>query len=225
MFGERSSWKTGIHYTHGVTNFKDHAEGLDDSIAGAFSQLAARRPGDTMVVSPTQRATFAEIDSLSRAVEQLIALARLEFGLIGLAAPNGPAFLAGFLAIQRTQHAALLLDPLSPQEDRRRVLNVMGANAILECGVAWPSSATDYRLSRVETPLTAPLARGIAAVKLTSGSTGVPRAVAMRAGSLMATRHSSRLPWGWQPDDRFFSDPHVAFLRFHHPRASAMVAG
>ena len=120
-----------------------------DGIVGAFARLVARRASDEVVVSPGRRATFGEIDSLSRVLSERIAAEAIERGcLVGLAAPNGPAFLAGFLALRRAGQVALLLDPRAPFEDRRRALTVLGTTAVLECTSAWPTSTADFRLSR-----------------------------------------------------------------------------
>lgn len=158
-----------------------------------------------MVVSSGRRATFAEIDSLSRAVSDRVLAARIEPGsLVGLAAPNGPAFLAGFVAVRRSGQAALLLDPLAPPEDRLRAVTTLGANAVLECADAWPSSAADFRLTRVATSAGPRMPPGIAAVKLTSGSTGVPRGVAMRTEHLLADEAALTRTMGLRDDDRLW---------------------
>lgn len=198
-----------------------------DAILDAFQQMVARRPSDTIVVSPVRRATFAEIDSLSRAVSEQIAAASLEHnGLVGLAAPNGPAFLAGFLAIRRANQAALLLDPLPPPEDRRRAVAVMGATAVLDCQLEWPSSAADFRLSRNESPAALRTTRGVVAVKLTSGSTGFPRGVAMAAEALMADEDALAFSMGFRHNDRLLAAiPMSHSYGFTTLALSAMVRG
>jgi long-chain acyl-CoA synthetase len=122
--------------------------------------------------------------------------------LVGLAAPNGPAFLAGFVALRRTGQAALLLDPLAPHEDRRRVVTALGASAVLECADPWPSSAADFCFTRVAPPAGSRSLPGVAVVKLTSGSTGVPRGVAMRTEHLLADEAALTRTMGLRDDDR-----------------------
>ena len=103
-----------------------------------------------MVVAQSQRATFADVDALSRAVAARISSTHVEpGGLVGLAAPNGAAFLAGFLALRRATQAVLLLDPLAPVEERRRAISAVGATAVLTCASAWPRSVDDFQFSPI----------------------------------------------------------------------------
>lgn len=177
-----------------------------DAIVEAFLRLVAQRPNGLMAISPTRRATFAQIESLSREVGERIAAAPLGSGsLIGLAAPNGPAFLAGFLAIRRANQAALLLDPMAPAEDRRRVVTVMGAATVLDCEDAWPASARDFRLSQSAGSDLLRTLPGIAAVRVTSGSTGIPRGVAMPPAALLADEAALAFSMGFRNDDRLLA--------------------
>ncbi|MEO8678357.1 MAG: class I adenylate-forming enzyme family protein [Vicinamibacterales bacterium] len=173
------------------------------SIAGAFSQLVARRASEVMVASPSARATFGDIDALSRALGERLSASGLAPGsLVGLAAPNGPAFLAGFLALRRTQQTAVLLDPLAPPEDRRRVVAAIGVAAVLSCAKPWPSSAAEFQLTGLEPSAQSCSQGDVAAVKLTSGSTGAPRGVAMRDEHLLADEGALALTMGFRDTDR-----------------------
>jgi len=175
------------------------------AIVAAFSSLAARRPGDPIVVSGARRATFAEIDTLSLAIAARMTLAPVEpGGLVGLAAPNGPAFLAGFLGLRRARQTVVLLDPVAPAEERRRALAAVGATAVLTCTNAWPDSVDDFQFV-VDSATTRPSLLDIAAVKLTSGSTGVPRGIAMREEHLLADEMALALAMGFRDDDRLLS--------------------
>ncbi len=176
-----------------------------DGILSAFSSLAGRRSNDVLVMSPGRRATVGEIDVLSRAVSEQIVAARIQpGGLVGLAAPNGPSFLAGFVALRRAGQAALLLDPHAPDEDRRRAVTTVGASAVLACADGWPSSQSDFRITRVPVSAGVGTLSDIAAVKLTSGSTGVPRGVAMRAENLLADEDALARTMGLRDDDRLW---------------------
>ncbi len=158
------------------------------------------------MVSTSRRATLGEIESLSRAVaRQIVAPFLPSGGLVGLAAPNGPAFLAGFLALRRAGLTALLLDPTAPIEDRRRVVSVLGACAVLECLEAWPASPADFRVSRLGVETTARSMSDVAAVKLTSGSTGAPRGVAMSADTLLADEAALAVTMGLRDGDRLLA--------------------
>lgn len=199
-----------------------------DGILGAFARLAARRAHDEVVVSPGQRATLGEIDSLSRVLCEQISAERIERGrLVGLAAPNGLAFLAGFVALRRAGQVALLLDPRAPFEDWRRTLRVLGASAVLECKSAWPTSAADFGLSREGAEPGPGIPRGeIAAVALTSGSTGVPRGVAKRTDALLADEAALAASMGFRDDDRLLASiPMSHSYGFTTLALSALVRG
>ena len=182
------------------------SDASSDGIVTAFSRLVARQPSGAIVVSSRRRATFGEIDALSRAVSDRVLAARAEPGaLVGLAAPNGPAFLAGFMGLRRAGQSALLLDPLAPQEDRQRAVTTLGASAVLECSDAWPSSAGDFRLTHTAASASIRGLPGIAAVKLTSGSTGAPRGVAMRTEHLLTDEAALNHTMGLCSDDRLWA--------------------
>lgn len=173
------------------------------SIVEAFSQLVTRRASDAMVVSQARRATFGEIDCLARAIGDRIAEAHIEpGGLMGLAAANGPAFLAAFLGMRRACQTAVLLDPFAPPEDRRRAVAAVGATAVIACENPWPASVADFHLSPVDSRAERQPLPGIAAVKFTSGSTAVPRGVAMREEQLLADESALALTMGFRDDDR-----------------------
>jgi long-chain acyl-CoA synthetase len=195
-------------------------------ILAAFENLGARRAADAMVLSMSQRATFGEIDALSRAIAKRIDTISLPpGGLIGLAAPSGPAFLAGFLGLRRARQTVVLLDPLAPQEEQRRAARAVGARAILGCATAWPSAADQFRLSPFD-PVTDSEVQGIAVVKLTSGSSGVPRGVAMPEESLVADEAALAVAMGFRHDDRLLSAlPLSHSYGFTTLALSAMVRG
>jgi long-chain acyl-CoA synthetase len=177
-----------------------------DVIVGAFERLAARRASDAITVSQGRSVSLGQLDSLARAVATGIAQVAAPGGLVGLAAPNGPAFLAGFLALRRAGQAALLLDPLAPSEEHSRAVAEIGASGILRCEAPWPASHGDFRLLQgARKEQWAMLRSDIAVVKLTSGSTGVPRGVAMRAETLLADEVALWSTMGLRDDDRLLA--------------------
>lgn len=177
-----------------------------EGIVRAFSQLVLRRSNEAMVVSPSARATIGDIDALSRAIGDRIMASALEPGtLVGLVAPNGPAFLAGFLGLCRARQTTVLVDGLAPFEDRQRTLEALGATAVLACPNAWPSSANEFHVSRAATAARRDPLPGIAVVKLTSGSTGAPRGVAMREEHLLADESALARTMAFRDDDRILA--------------------
>jgi acyl-coenzyme A synthetase/AMP-(fatty) acid ligase len=178
----------------------------DEGIVTAFSRLAAWRSNQAILVSPGRMATVGDVDSLSRTVADRVRAAHVEPGaLVCLAAGNGPAFLAGFLALRRAGAAALLVDPQAPPEDRQRAVTSLGAIAVLECVNTWPSSAADFHLTPVASSTGRPSLADVSVVKLTSGSTGVPRGVAMRTEHLLADEAALARTMGLRGDDRLLA--------------------
>ncbi len=196
-----------------------------DGILAAFSRLVGRRSGEAMVVSRARQSTFGEIDALSRALGGMTTSTALPPGsLIGLAVPSGPSFLAGVLGLRRAGYAILLLDPLAPHEERRRAVEAVGAAAILSAPTAWPSAVTDF--SYALTGCAAAPVPDVALVKLTSGSTGTPRGVAMREAHLLADEAALAAAMGFRDDDRLLSAlPLSHSYGFTTLAMSAMVRG
>jgi acyl-CoA synthetase (AMP-forming)/AMP-acid ligase II len=94
---------------------------------------------------------------------------------------------------------------MAPFEDRQRAGRELGAIAILECEQTWPSSAADFRLSRLPTPARSLSMTDVAVVKLTSGSTGSPRGVAMSADTQLADEAAFAVTMGLREEDRLLA--------------------
>jgi long-chain acyl-CoA synthetase len=191
-----------------------------DPILQAFDRLARRDPLAPLVVSPERRATVEDVDALARAAGHRLAERPFPPGtLVGLAAVNGPGFLASLLALRRAGLAALLLDAQTPEPEARRVLRALGAPALLRCPEGWPRGPEGWSLTPAETADTtegappifpAPLpgtpeAMDIAVVKLTSGSTGAPRGIAAPSEALLADDAALTLTMGLSADDRLLT--------------------
>jgi long-chain acyl-CoA synthetase len=123
---------------------------------------------------------------------------------VGLVAPNGPGFLASLLAVWREGLSALLMDAQTPETESRRIARALGAPAVLHCRCGWPSGPDDWRVSRLPTP--SPLAApGDAVIKLTSGSTGLPRGIATPAEALLADDAALTATMGILKEDRLLT--------------------
>src|SRR5689334_21849222 len=100
-----------------------------DPILDAFDLVARRDPQAPLVVSHERRATVGDVDALARAAGTLLA-DRVPGTLVGLAAANGPGFLASLVALRRAGLTVLLLDALTPGTEAARILAALGAPAL-----------------------------------------------------------------------------------------------
>lgn len=174
-----------------------------DPILRAFDLLTRRDPAASLVVSPERRATVGGVDALARAAGRLLAEAGLPPGaVVGLAAANGPGFLASLLAVRRAGLAALLLDAQTPDAEALRIVHALGAASLLRCRAGWPRGPEDWEWTGAEGGLHLPDA---AVVKLTSGSTGLPRGIATPTSALLADDAALTASMGLRPDDRLLT--------------------
>jgi acyl-CoA synthetase (AMP-forming)/AMP-acid ligase II len=189
-----------------------------DPIVLSFERTVRRDPLAPLVVSPDRRATAAQVDALARAALRHLEekpLPPLPPGTaVGLAAANGPGFLASFLALRRAGLVAVLLDGQTPEAEALRILRSLGAAALFRCRCAWPQGPDDWTLTVLEpqpgvpiesaaVPL--PLRPDLAVLKLTSGSTGLPRGIATPAEALIADDANLTATMGLRPDDRLLT--------------------
>ncbi len=179
-----------------------------DPILTAFAALARRDPLATLVASPERRATVSDVDALARAAASRLADRRLAPGtIVGLAAANGPGFLASLLALWRQGLAALLLDVTMPETEVLRVLSALGAPLLLRCATGWPQGPSSWCLAEASDTAVAspPAVPDTAVVKLTSGSTGAPRGIATTAEALIADDEALTTSMGLRPEDRLLT--------------------
>ncbi|MEA2602739.1 MAG: long-chain acyl-CoA synthetase [Acidobacteriota bacterium] len=181
-----------------------------DPILRAFERIVRRDPLAPLVVSPRRRSTVADVDALSRAAGAVLASSALAPGMpVGIAAANGPGFLASLLALRRAGLAVLLLDARTPETEALRILRALGAPALLRCPDGWPAGPEDWTLATVPGSVATTMAdRGFPRagfVKLTSGSTGKPRGIAAPSEALMADDEALVSSMGFTAGDRFLA--------------------
>lgn len=191
-----------------------------DAIVSAFGRLAACAPAAPLVVSPGRNAvTTGELDALGRAAEVALGPLPSTPMPIGLAAPNGPGFLAGFLALRRRRAIVLLLDAHSPASEIRRVAAALGAEALLTCPEAWPAGPAGFTCELLSPTTSASYPAGTSVVKLTSGSTGQPRGVAVTSDALAADDAALAASMGLRAQERI-----VAAIPLAHSYGFSSVA-
>src|SRR5690606_30179276 len=159
---------------------------VQDPIVGAFAGLLARDPDAVCVRSVEQRATRRDVDALAQVVANRLQRAGLAPGAtVALAAPNGPGFLGGLLGCLMARHPVVLLDDEVARREGPQAAESLGATALLTCA-AWPSTRAPYVLRPLPNAVSRALPQGTTVLKMTSGSTGTPRAVAFDSQALMA---------------------------------------
>jgi len=183
-----------------------------DPLVQAFARLARRQPLAPLVLSGNRRATVGDVDALAlaarRSLETFMPRAA-RFGLppgvlVAVSAHNGPGFLASLLALRRAGAAAVLLDGQAPPAEALRVAQALGASALLRCLTSWPARGDDWETSWLTGAGSdhAVCLPGIAVVKLTSGSTGMPRGIATPAAALLADDAALARTMGLRDGDR-----------------------
>ena len=166
----------------------------DDPILDAFAYLERRHGSDALIVSPTNRATVEQVSSLADQVALQVRDLNLPSGsLVGLAAPNGTAFAAGYFGIRRADSRVLLLDWTTPHTELKRISTALASAATLTAGVAWPRSAAEFTLyhNRLSSE-PEDLWQEATTIRLTSGSTGSPLGIAHSTETLLADDRALR---------------------------------
>jgi long-chain acyl-CoA synthetase len=182
-----------------------------DVIVRAFDRRVARSRDTVLVRSAAWRATRGDIHDWSHLAASRVGDAGLPPGtVVGLLASQAPAFLAGFIGLRRQGCTALLLDDTAPDDDRARVCGSIGARAVLRCEVDTESTVMQARLTPLDTTA-GPVRPDWAVIKMTSGSTGQPRGVAVTAEALLADEAALASTMGIREDDRL-----VAALPLSH---------
>lgn len=177
----------------------------EDPIVAAFAVRLSRHPGQPLLTSRLHRATAADVDACAAAMSRQLDASDLGPGsLVALAAPNGPGFLAGLLALRRAGCVALLVDWRTPEEEKGRVARQLGAAAELRVGRGWPGSGDGPRLTRLEGDH-ALFDPSVAVLKLTSGSTGAPRGIVTPSAALVADDAQLAESMGLVEDERILA--------------------
>lgn len=177
-----------------------------DPILRAFAATVARRSGAPLVAAPSRSWSAADLDAAAdELADRLAAEGFGEGDAVGLAAAPGAAFPAGYLALRRRGAVPVLCDSARPTPDRLAALDRLGVAGFLAAADGWPESARAWDLDRRAPvrPLAADPAWG--AIKLTSGSTGEPRGIAVAAEALAADDAQLAVAMGLAAADRFLA--------------------
>lgn len=177
----------------------------DDALIAAFLRQMHDSPRTPLVVSPRRHATVADLHDQARALAARLATVVPDHGaLVAVAVPDGPAFLIALLAARFAGHAVLLLDVDTPLLSRATSAVALGAAAMVTATCPWPGQSADFVVGAVAG--SEPRRVGdIAVVKLTSGSTGAPRGVAVSTPAALADEAALADTMGLHGGDRLLA--------------------
>lgn len=187
-----------------------------DPIVESFDRLARRRSERPLVVARARSLTVGDVEAVARAAADVLRRARLpRRGVVGLCAPNGAGFLAGFLACRRNGHPVALFDAAATTREIHGAARRLGLAGLLR-EVPGSRGEPRFRVTRLAAARPAEAFRaGIleqaAVIKMTSGSSGRPRGVACTAAALLADDAAIRAAMGIGAEDRL-----VAAVPFAH---------
>jgi Acyl-CoA synthetases (AMP-forming)/AMP-acid ligases II len=167
------------------------------TLLSTWDALVATAPHARAVIEAANATVFsrAEIDARAHAAAARFREAAPERVFAGrwvvFSRPNGADWFAIFIALLRLRAVPVPLDPSEPLESQRSL--ALAARAHFLLGPDNQLEALSGRTRRA-TP-------GIALVKLTSGSTGMPRALAFTHGEMLADGRQVCASMDIRPDD------------------------
>jgi acyl-CoA synthetase (AMP-forming)/AMP-acid ligase II len=178
------------------------------AIIRRFLTLARRRPGLPALLGPDGEvlATRGSLATGIRDQRETLAPFIAAGSTVVLSLPNGPDFVRAFAALRLLGARVALADASAPTDELQRAAAAVGAEFL---------AATPERLARSQLvlaggslaiaarrkPEQVDLPEGTAILKLTSGSTGLPRAVAISARQLAADTVQIMSTMGVRSDD------------------------
>jgi amino acid adenylation domain-containing protein/non-ribosomal peptide synthase protein (TIGR01720 family) len=165
------------------------------TIPAAFAAQVARTPDAAAVVSAAGTVSYAELDAESDAVAaRLLAAGVRPEEPVGVLLARSPAVVTTVLGIAKAGGAYLPLDTRAPLARLRTVLTEAGARLVVT-DATWAGTAEQACAGTVlratgpsapVTPLPVVYPGQLAYVEYTSGSTGLPKGVAVRHADVVA---------------------------------------
>ncbi len=189
------------------------AANQNDPLLAAFDRLVTDRAAAVLVTGARRATSVAQIDSLAKSFAVAVSESTdTNLRRIGLLAPNGPGFLAALLACRRRGRVPVLLDPLMRVNEIARTARAIGFGEVLRIRAAFPETDSDLAIESYNFDGPSPPAlESEALIKLTSGSSGEPRGVAVRSEALLADDLALRETMGIRSGDRL-----LAMIPFAH---------
>lgn len=177
-------------------------------LARAFLALARRDPEAPIIFGPDGeiRATRARLAADARAMSEAIRDHMKPGATVVLSLANASGLVPAFLSLRQLGARVALVDAAAPPEELARCAATVGARAIVapqerlaQLGIVWSDGTV--ALARGPWSEEVALPPGTAVLKLTSGSTGTPRAVALSIRQVIADTVQIMRTMGVRPDD------------------------
>ncbi len=174
----------------------------------AFRRLAASAPQAPLLLGPDGEvvARRGELAAAAAGLARTLAERIRPGATVVLSLPNAGGLVPAFLALRELGARVALVDAAAPMHELARCAATVGAQTIVasqerlaQLGVVW----SDGQLALAAGPPLEPVALPprAAVLKLTSGSTGQPRAVAVTARQLVADTVKILHTMGVRPED------------------------
>ena len=191
-----------------------------DPLLEAWSFLCRRLPDKELVVGPAGRYCTRDIERLVADARETIrrspaGRSAIALGRAALATTNGAGFLATLLALRSLDCAVVLVDWQSRKTERDRLRSALGVDTwFIHDGLSVSPSAASLAgdwltIEHHEGPDddadTIQIPSDTAVVKLTSGSTGQPRGVAVSSTALLADDAALTSTMQLSPEDRILA--------------------
>lgn len=161
-----------------------------------WAQTAAEVPDAPAVLDSHGGKSLSRNDLHWRAEKLADDFGPLERQVVALAEPNGPGWLAAFLAVQKLGGTVLPLDPGLPPAARAAEARAQGASILFGAGRLLPlGHPTDGMVNGFE---------DVCLLKLTSGTTATPRALPFTSAQMLADGRQVCAGMGIGPRDLNF---------------------
>lgn len=164
---------------------------MSTTLPESWRRLVTAAPDAVALIDATtqRRWTRRELDRLGEEWREVHG-ASLANRLVLFSEPNGVEWLRVFLGLLKSDAVAVALDPGEPAVAQQELARTLRAAALWQGGARLPVSATPRRFRD-----------GRRIVKLTSGSTGVPKPLPFTDAQVLADGRQLSAAMGIRPDD------------------------